>query len=350
MHPVDDNGIFRCMGVGDGVKLVGVAACLALLPACADEQPVPTLAWLVGGTAGTASSVSASGGGGAGSAGAPSGCASDPLPVAVPSALDGDMTTPVLSDGCGKAYACAPGKRSLQTKGWKPPDCVDVLNTIPKCGPWSAERDFYVNLPQDYDPQKPYALVIQTPQCGGTGLDVDSLSRGAGAYFAPDYSLIRVGISPGPNSTGHPADMLPDVKCFDDEEGDDSIDWVFYENLYDKLNAELCFDRRHVFVNGRGDGGRIANELGCRYAGTAIRPVRGVFIVEGDLPPEASLPTCSQAPLAGLWVHQVSSPYGFSFDSVKRAITRAMPLDQCPGGDYDHAQFENFPIAGGKCR
>jgi hypothetical protein len=241
-----------------------------------------------------------------------------------------------MSDGCGKEYACAPGRRRLFTTGEKAPDCADELDGIRRCGPWSVQRDFYVTLPTGYDPQKPYGLMIHGGGCGSLAYESASFVNGAAD------SLIRVGVAPGPDSTGQPAGFYG---CFDDYEGDDSIDWVFYERLYDKLNAELCFDRRRVFVSAHANG--FGNELGCKYAGDTVRAVRGVLVDSGWFPAQPQyLPTCSQAPLAGMWVNEVASLTN-PFDGDKRAITRAMGLGQCLGGDYDHAKLEDFPIGGG---
>jgi poly(3-hydroxybutyrate) depolymerase len=208
----------------------------------------------------------------------------------------------------------------------------------PKCGSWSAQRRFVVYLPPGYDPAKPYPLVIEGPGCGGGATDVYSLANG-------QSTVIRVGIAPGPNSTGHATN--PQQGCFDDHEGDDSIDWVFYEQLYDKLNAELCFDRHRVFVGGHSSGGALANQLSGKYAGDSIRPVRGALVYGAVVPTEpAQLPTFSDAPIAGIWLHELAN-MTTPFENTERAVSRAMQLAHCPGGDYQHAQLEDFPIGAG---
>jgi hypothetical protein len=47
-----------------------------------------------------------------------------------------------------------------------------------------------------------------------------------------------------------------------------------------------------------------------------------------------------------MWVHEINDST-HPFDDAKRAISRAMALGQCSGGDYEHAQLKNFPIGGG---
>jgi hypothetical protein len=321
-----------------GLQLV----CLALadaLSGCVDTErdPAPEYEWPLAGTGGATMANAGSGGGGT----APTGCATDEDPAPIPSAVAGELTAQLPADGCGKVYPCNDGQmRSLLTEGKKAPDCADQLpNGTPKCGSWSAQREFRVYLPQGYDPAKPYPLVIEGPGCGGRADQVYTINGNA------QNTVIRVGIAPGPKSTGHAT--CPECGCFDDREGDDSIDWVFYERLYDKLNAELCFDRNRLFVGGSLSGGTLANELSGKYAGDSLRPVRGALVYGASLPTEpAYLPAFSEAPLAGIWVHEVMSTTT-PFENTERAVTRAMQLANCAGGDYQHAQLESFPVGFG---
>lgn len=314
--------------------------CLALgnsMFGCADTErdPSPEYPGPLGGSGGTAASSAGNGG----SAGAPTSCTANPTadPLPAPAPVMGDITTPLGSDGCGKAFTFDQQTRSVCTQGKKASSCADkLIDGTPKCGSWSVEREFRVNLPAGYDPTKPYTLLIEGPGCGGSADDVYPINA------STQSPVIRVGIRPGPNSTGHATN--PEQGCFDDREGDDSIDWVFYEQLYDTLNAELCFDRHRVFVGGHGSGGTLANELAGKYAGDNVRPVRGAMVYAGYWPADpAYLPTLSDAPVAGIWLHATSDATT-PFQSTERAVSRAMQLAHCPGGDYEHAQFENFPI------
>jgi hypothetical protein len=283
----------------------------------------------------------------AGQAGAASGSAgaegSDVAAVPKPTPVTQPITQVVKSDGCGKLYTGPMGAEpnTLQTSGVKAADCADQFGGKPVCGPWKAARTYNLYLPQNYDHQKPYPLVIQAPGCGGTGASVPAINQNV------ENTAIRVGVAPGPKSLGHATN--PDQGCFDTHEGDDSIDWVMYEQLYDQLNAKLCFDRNRLFVGGHSSGAWFANELGCRYAGDTLRPVRGVLPNEGGLPTEPRyVPTCTSTPLAGIWVHQVNN-LTTPFTSAKVAIERAMSLNQCANGNaFDTAPAASFPIGGGR--
>lgn len=275
--------------------------------------------------------VSAAGAGGSVAEAAPK-----PTPVTAP------ITDVVKSAGCGKPYTGAMSSPiTLQTMGVKAADCADKLNDQPVCGPWRAARTYNVFLPAFYDPEKPYSLVIVAPGCGGTGSSIPTVDSNV------SNTIIRVGVAPGPNDLGHGTN--PNQGCFDNREGDDSIDWVMYEQLYDRLNADLCFDRNRLFVGGISSGAWFASELGCKYAGDALRPVRAILPNGGALPTDkASVPACTSSPLAGMWIHQVDS-VTTPFAGAKVAIERSMALNACANGtSYDSAPSELFPIGGGK--
>ncbi|HVZ72368.1 MAG TPA: hypothetical protein VHJ20_08330 [Polyangia bacterium] len=220
----------------------------------------------------------------------------------------------------------------VQTTGVKAAGCADG-----QCGAWSYARYYYLSLPSNYDSKNAYPLVIEGPGCGGQGNDLIGIPALSGA-------AIRVGLSPSADAQAyHPTS--PGLGCFDDLEGDDSVDWAFYEVLYDKLAADFCFDRNRVFAAGNGSGARMANELGCKYAGDALRPIRGVMTHGSGLPTDVKYqPTCTAKPMAGMWVDEVNNS-NFVFAETTLAITRAMRVNGCTiGTSYETAEFEPFSI------
>jgi len=257
---------------------------------------------------------------------------------------------PVLSDvkpsaGCGKEATQATGmfvKFTIQTSGTKDADCADKLNGIPKCGAWSIPRDYYVWLPPNYDKQRAYPLVIQAAGCSSSATSVYSLSEtGDASGIGLGGTVIRVGLAPPPNDIGHPTN--PGQGCFDDSEGDDSVEWPFYEALIDKLKTELCYDENRIFAAGSSSGGRLANELGCKYAGNANGyAIRGVAVHGGTLPTQpAYVPSCSDKPMAGIWSDDLNGVTG----SNEVAIARAMQVNHCSvGTSYDTAPVTAFPL------
>jgi hypothetical protein len=265
----------------------------------------------------------------------------------------GDITKVVKSAGCGKPAAVTSGaKISIPTMGEKDANCADKLGAEKKCGLWGQPgstwlqtplmRDYYVNLPANYDMNKAYPLVLQGPGCGGVCTNT---------YPLPDLAgqVIRVGLTPPPSLIGHGTNE--NQGCFDDKEGDDSVDWVFYENMYDKLNQDVCFDRNRVFSGGNSSGSWFSNELGCKYAGDPTRPVRGIMPNTGGLPNEAQFaPTCTNKPMSGMWVHEVNDVTN-PFAGNKVAIDRAIKVNGCMGAtSYDAKvaanEVQNFVIGG----
>ncbi|HVU52591.1 MAG TPA: hypothetical protein VHL80_18050 [Polyangia bacterium] len=259
-----------------------------------------------------------------------------------------DLTKVAPTAGCGKAppAALVPGtlvQQTMQTMGVKDANCADS-----RCGAWSFLREYYVRLPVGYDSSKPYPLVIEGPGCGGKGNDL---------YDVPvfDSTVIRVGLSPSVDAQAFHA-TNPGQGCFDDKEGDDSIEWTFYENLHDLLASTLCFDRNRVFAGGNGSGAWLANELGCKYAGDVKHPIRAVTANAGGLPTDAKyVPTCSSQPLPGMWLwQQDDTGEGILFTGQIVALNRALTVSGCtPAGiTYSTALGASgalvpFPIGGG---
>ncbi|HEY1533430.1 MAG TPA: hypothetical protein VGF76_05415, partial [Polyangiaceae bacterium] len=260
-------------------------------------------------------------------------------------AIDDSILLAAPTPGCGQVVTQMGGISALgtvQTMGSKPADAADS-----KKGPWSYEREYTVTLPVGYDPNQPYPLVFEGPGCGGASTSVIPLSDPN--FDTPNVgnTVIRVGLKPPPNDIGHATNR--NQGCFDDYDSNYSVDWLFYETLYDKLAAQLCFDKNRVFASGDGSGALFANELACKYAGDASRPIRAVLSNSGGLPPDpGAVPTCSMQPMAGMWVHKTNDMER-PFTMAKDAIARAMHVNGCTvGTSYDDASFENFPIGGGK--
>ena len=254
----------------------------------------------------------------------------------------GDLTKVVPTMGCGMDPGQAVNmavRATIATMGTKPAGCADSV-----CGAWTYMREYYVTLPTGYDKTKAYPLVLEGPGCGAMGMSVYPLTFNGNASV--NNTVIRVGLSPPPNTIGHATN--PGEGCFDDKEGDSSVDWVFYETLYDHLATTLCFDRNRVFTVGNSSGSWFSNELGCKYAGDATRPVRAVMPNTGGLPTDMRyVPTCTSKPMAGMWIHEIGDTTN-PFTGNKVAIARAMKVNGCTiGTGYDDTMFTNFPIGGG---
>jgi poly(3-hydroxybutyrate) depolymerase len=246
------------------------------------------------------------------------------------------------SPACGKVAAPqATGsfvKYTMSTSGTKAADATGDP------GPWTFTREYYLWLPPGYDNTKSYPLVLQLPGCGGNGMNVYPLT-GPGGGAGVDGSVIRVGISPPPNGINHA--ISPNVGCFDDYEGDDSVDVTFYQKIIDEMKQNICYDENRVFVNGNSSGATLSNQLLCKFAGTnAGYAIRGSITNTGTWRTDASAaPTCNDNPVASMFVHEKDDAEQ-PFSAVKPAINRAMQVNGCTSGNtYDTAQFSAYKIS-----
>jgi poly(3-hydroxybutyrate) depolymerase len=202
-------------------------------------------------------------------------------------------------------------------------------------------------LPPAYAKTQPYPLVVQAPGCGADGTAVYSLSpTNTDADAGASGTVIRVGLTPPPNSIGHATNQ--NQGCFDDKEGDDSVDFVFFEKLLDQLKTELCYDENRVFVSGNSSGSWLANELVVKYAGdTKGHAVRGVISNMGGLPTEVAFaPTPSGKPYGGVWVFEIGD-VGTGSSGWRPAVNKAMQVAGCTASSYETAQTVAFPVGGG---
>jgi poly(3-hydroxybutyrate) depolymerase len=282
--------------------------------------------------------------GSTGAAGSTGGAAGGSTGAAGSSMVGSDLTKVVPSTGCGMAppAALTPGtlvKQTMMVTGSKAAMCADKMCPAT----WTDTREYWVKLPTGYDKSKAYPMVFEGPGCGGHGNNLYSI----GIF---DTTVIRVGVTPSAYWQAYHA-TNPGQGCFDDKEGDDSVDWPFYEKMYDLFNSTLCFDRNRVFSGGNSSGAWFSNEIGCKYAGDAMRPIRGIMPNTGGLPTDAKyVPTCTNKPMAGFWSHQVGDMEN-PFPGNIVAMNRALTVDGCMAGGavetYDTGMFDPFPLMNG---
>lgn len=293
-----------------------------------------------GGTAqgGTGQAGTAQGGSGGAQGGNGAGGTADAGESGAAGTSTVDLLAVVPSSACGVATAPDDGTYQIAVSGTKT-DCAHQ----PCIGDWTDSRDYSIFKPEGYVNTTPYMLVFEGPGCGGDSTSIYPYDNNA------NDTIIRIGLRPSQNvdiQAGHGTN--PNQGCFDDKEGDDSVDFVLYENLYDLLDTQLCFDRNRVFAGGNSSGAWLANELGCKYAGDADRPIRGVMPNAGGLPDQPQFaPTCTDSSMAGFWVFEVGDST-HPFNQSAYAINRALSAN-CPGSflTYDSITREDYPIGGG---
>jgi hypothetical protein len=248
------------------------------------------------------------------------------------------------SAGCNQPAPQATGafvQYTVATSGTKGADATGVP------GPWSYTREYFIWLPPGYDNTNAYPLVFQLPPCTIKGNQVPSLSpTGMAANAGVDGSVIRIGLTPPPNSVQDAS--LPNGGCFDDYEGDDSIEFPFYEAVMDAVRSTLCFDQNRVFVTGYSGGAFLGDALSCKYAGnTAGYRIRGTLLSQGASRGTPQPVTCSGGPQAGFFIHEIGNTT-YPFLSAKKAINCMLANNGCVIADYDTAPKVDYPIGGGQ--
>jgi polyhydroxybutyrate depolymerase len=127
-------------------------------------------------------------------------------------------------------------------------------------------RSFVLGLPDDYDSDQPYPLVLAWHGLGGSGALAASYF-GLGGAAGSDAVVVY------PSAL-----VLPE---YDGKTGwnlnPNGYDFTFFDDLYVHLTDNLCIDEGRVFSTGHSFGGYMSNSMGC-YRGhifNAIAPVAG---------------------------------------------------------------------------
>lgn len=226
-----------------------------------------------------------------------------------------ERAAPSKSSGCGRAL---------------PPEQMDFFSnfhvdqtgaTLADPQPTRAgERQFYVQVPDDYDRERPYRVVYQDRrECNGRGaLDTtakDLSRKDAGG----DDQAVYVDVL-------GPIDGL-ETTCYDTDSGDDSIEYEAFALMHEFVESHYCVDNDRIFVEGVERGGALANLLGCYFAGTDARQfsprwsIRGRAVVDGWLP--ESTPTPCNGPGAAIWLQAPND------NAAQAALALALESNGC---------------------
>jgi poly(3-hydroxybutyrate) depolymerase len=177
--------------------------------------------------------------------------------------------------------------------------------TAPKSGTYNISvdglsRSYILKLPDNYDANKPYRLLLLFHPLGGTAADVamnwhnlPALANNSMIFVAPD------GISKGWADAGTTATQP-------------GRDMQFTKTLVNDLSGKLCVDKTRIFAEGFSFGAAMSYAVACAMGDV----VRGVVVIAG-----AKLSGCVQhtKPVAYLMIHGTS-------DSTLRYPGAGLPL------------------------
>lgn len=237
---------------------------------------------VAGGGAGGVSPVAGAGGvpgtAGAGTAGAGNGGMSG----------GGSVTPP----GKGNSLGCskAPPAADSQTAWIKhdimvtePLSSVSIMADPAKGGTYDwTHRNYFIRLPKNYDPAKPYQLEIGGSGCGGS--DTVGSEGGYALENAGETNVVQVALSYLASSQGG--------ACFADNFVDPP-DLEYFDAVLADLEANYCIDKSKIFMHGYSSGAWETYMLGCARAGI----IRGIFTSQGG--ERLKRPACT-GPVAAL--------------------------------------------------
>jgi poly(3-hydroxybutyrate) depolymerase len=200
------------------------------------------------------------------------------------------------STGCGLPPAGSDSttafiKHDLNVKGVDPA-FISAHAPDPAGGSYTWNlRNYYLKLPTNYDPTKPYIVSI-----GGTGCSGNDTVGSGGGYYLDQYvtaskaATIDVSLSYVTyTNTAKPT-------CFADDYVN-SPEPAYLDALIADLESKYCVDRGKIFLHGHSSGAWEALTLGCARADV----VRGVATqVGGGL--RLHRPPCQKSPVASILV------------------------------------------------
>ncbi|MEZ6142769.1 MAG: PDZ domain-containing protein [Zavarzinella sp.] len=182
-----------------------------------------------------------------------------------------------LPEKSSAGLALAPVKNPLPPKKGAPPkkevdpkpvpkkeDLKTGLQQIKNIG--EAGRNFWIYIPENYDPNIAHGIVMWLHPAGRDGRDADDMTALWG-QFCEKYHLIMVGSIAGSNTgwvAGESDGVIADLR------------WVM---------TNYTIDKQRVIVHGQGVGGQMAFYLGVNHKDT-IRGVVAVGAVMANNPKE----------------------------------------------------------------
>ncbi len=190
-------------------------------------------------------------------------------------------------------------------------------------------REYFIYLPKNYDPMRPYRTIFLWTGCGGTGLSALPMQNSSGE------NAILVSGTPGP---------VRGDGCFDDQVPN-SIDLPFFDEMLKSVSASYCVDSTRIFSVGFSSGSWMTNILGCARASV----LRGQGNVSGGFPRRV---TPCGGPVAGMLIHDPADPQnGIAGGRAARdrllkvngCSNTTVPYDPAPCVSYEGCK-SGFPV------
>ena len=201
----------------------------------------------------------------------------------------------VESSGCGRAPEFQGGTYELELGG--------------------STRTFIVDVPEGYDPDRPYPIVFGFHGRDFSGEEFRSPSYGNLLSVAGDEAIL---VHPDTTSTGA-------------WELESDLDVEFFDAMLETLSQGLCVDASRVFATGHSSGGYFTNVLGCRRGDV----LRAIAPVAGGVPsdPDESAASC-EGPIS-VWIAHGEEDETVPFINGESTLAYWLSGDDC---DADSAE------------
>ena len=242
-----------------------------------------------------------------------------------------DVSKPWKSSGCGKPLPAEqvptiPGSRTGYTEFHVTQTGATLTDIMEPTK--AGERQFFVRVPADYNPDNPYRVVYVGQGCGALHAGKTNTYPLFNEMQGGDEQAVYIGLSV-PDNDANPS-------CYDNNSGEQSQEWEAFELIHTFVESSYCVDNNRVYVSGYSTGGWLANMWGCYFGGIPDPPrkfspkwaVRGRAGVTGSLPPKQPLP-CN-GPGAGLWIHDAGDKSNLIATNIA-ALNLALQTNGCEG-------------------
>jgi hypothetical protein len=203
------------------------------------------------GTAGAAAGATGAAGAAAGATGA-AGASAGASGTAGAGGATG-MANAVPSDGCGKD----PGQALMTYVKY-----MEMVTGVPTN---AQPRNYYVWLPNNYNPKRAYPTVFIGPGCGSDG------AHGIQIQVASGDNAIVIGLDPSTM-------VDPEHRqCFDSQTYPANPEIPYVEQTVAKVEAAFCVDKSRLFIEGFSSGSWLSYLMGCVDGGPG-----GLFKAQGN--------------------------------------------------------------------
>jgi poly(3-hydroxybutyrate) depolymerase len=204
---------------------------------------------------------------------------------------------PVKSAGCGKATTVTTGKHSITSSG--------------------QQRTYIIDIPDNYDMNRPYRLFYTSHPIGGTSEQVRDMNY---------YSLKPLAL----------ADNEPAIFIAPQSDGAtwQEKDHALFDDLLAFARQNLCFDTTRVFATGFSFGGMITYSLSVNHqdvirAAVGIAPANyNIFVPPKTGKPIAWMQTTGMSDGLTPWVNRDSTTQGAKYIAIEHATNNGCEVPE----------------------